>query len=62
LGTAGIILLFGLNPFRRSAAGLSILAGLGLLACSVAQEEWKERIAASRRNDQIDEVTAGWSA
>jgi hypothetical protein len=62
LGTAGIILLFGLNPFRRSAAGLSILAGLGLLACSVAQEEWKERTAASRRNDQIDEVTPGWSA
>jgi len=62
LGTAGIILLFGINPFRRSAAGLSILAGLGLLACSVAQEEWKERTGASRRNDEIiDEVTAGWS-
>ncbi|HEX9270980.1 MAG TPA: BON domain-containing protein [Candidatus Binatia bacterium] len=62
LGTAGIILLFGLNPFRRSAAALSILAGLGLLACSVAEEEWRERNRSEQPSDEIDEVTAGWSA
>lgn len=56
LGTAGVTLLFGLNSFRRSAVALSILAGLGLLACSVAQEEWKERNRSDRRNDKIDEV------
>ena len=62
LGTAGVILLFGPNPFRRSAVALSILAGLGLLACSVAQEEWKERNRSDQRSDKMEEVTAGWSA
>jgi hypothetical protein len=42
LGTAGMVLLFGLNPFRKSAVAWSLLAGLGLLSWSVAKEEWKE--------------------
>jgi len=42
LGTAGVVLLFGLNPFRKSAAAWSLLAGLGLLSWSVAKEEWRE--------------------
>src|SRR5215510_6022992 len=43
LGAAGFILIFGPNPFRRTAANLSLLVGLGLLACSVASEEIGER-------------------
>jgi hypothetical protein len=59
LGTAGIFLLFGLNPFRKSVAVLSALAGLGLLTYGVMEEE--------RNTDRSDrpnpaEVTAGWSA
>ena len=39
LGAAGFILIFGLNPFRKTTANLSLLVGLGLLACSVTAEE-----------------------
>ena len=39
LGALGFILIFGLNPFRRDTANLSLLVGLGLLSCSVAAEE-----------------------
>ena len=39
LGTAGFILIFGLNPFRKTTANLSLLVGLGLLACSFTAEE-----------------------
>jgi BON domain len=42
LGTAGVVLFFGLNPLRKSAVAWSLLAGLGLLSWSVAKEEWKE--------------------
>jgi hypothetical protein len=42
LGTVGVVLLFGLNPLRKSAAAWSLLAGLGLLSWSVAKEEWRE--------------------
>jgi hypothetical protein len=42
LGAAGFILIFGLNPFRKTTADLSFLVGLGLLACSVAAEEMGE--------------------
>ncbi|HXV82254.1 MAG TPA: BON domain-containing protein [Candidatus Binatia bacterium] len=61
LGTAGIVLLFGLNPFRRAAARLSLLAGLGLLACSVAEEERKEITRSRQGNGEVGEVSAGWS-
>jgi hypothetical protein len=62
LGTAGVVLLFGLNPLRRSVAALSILGGLGLLACSIAAEELRERNRSNRANEETGEVTAGWSA
>ena len=39
LGIAGFILIFGLNPFRKTTANLSLLVGLGLLACSFTAEE-----------------------
>ena len=42
LGMAGIYLLFKLNLLRRRAATLSLFTGLGLLAWSVAEEEWQE--------------------
>lgn len=61
LGTAGVVLLFGLNPFRRSAVRLSILTGLGLLACTVAEEERREINLSRQRDDQTGEVSAGWS-
>ena len=38
VGTAGLMFLLGFNPFRRSAASLSILVGLGLAACSSMAE------------------------
>jgi hypothetical protein len=39
---------------------LSILTGLGLLACSVAGEELIDRKSSQYRNDQIDK-TVGWN-
>jgi BON domain len=53
LGTAGMALLFTLNPFRRAVAGLSMLTGLGLLVCSVAEEEGRDRKRSDPRNDEI---------
>jgi BON domain len=47
LGATGFLLMFGLNPFRRSTANLSLLVGLGLLACSVAAEEIGESAGGS---------------
>jgi hypothetical protein len=61
VGTAGIILLFGLNPFRRGAVKLSIVAGLGLLACSVAEEERKMINGSRQNNAEVGAVSAGWS-
>jgi hypothetical protein len=61
LGTVGVVLLFGLNPFRKSAAAWSLLAGLGLLAWSVAEEESRESSRGDQRND-MDQATAGWTA
>jgi BON domain len=61
LGTAGIVLLFGLNPFRRTAVGLLMSTGLGLLACSVAEEEWRERNRSDSRNNEMD-ATVAWSS
>ena len=60
LVSAGIALLFELNLFRRTTAGLAMLAGLALLACSVAEEQRKERERSEWRNDEMD-ATAGWS-
>ena len=62
VGTAGMALLFGLNPLRKSAAGWSFLAGLGCLAWSVAKEEQREVRRAVGRRDETDKPTAGWSA
>jgi hypothetical protein len=62
VGMAGIYLLFKLNPFRRRAATLSVFTGLGLLAWSVAEEEWKEINRGAQRSDQIGEASAGRSA
>lgn len=59
LATAGVLFFFGFNPFRRTAINLSILTGLGLLACSVAGEELIDRKSSEYRNDQIDK-TVGW--
>jgi BON domain len=61
VGTTGIVLLFGLNPFRKSAAAWSILTGLGILAWSVAKEEWSETSRDNQREAEKDRVTAGWS-
>lgn len=60
LVSAGIALLFELDLFRRTTAGLAMLAGLALLACSVAEEQRKERERSEWRNDEMD-ATAGWS-
>jgi hyperosmotically inducible periplasmic protein len=60
LVSAGIALLFELNLFRRTTAGLAMLAGLALLACSVAEEQRKERERSEWRNDEMD-ATAGRS-
>jgi hypothetical protein len=54
IGTGGIILLFGLNPLRKSAAAWFLLTGLGLLSWSVAKEEWRERNRSDRRSDAMD--------
>jgi BON domain len=54
LGAAGLILIFGLNPFRRNTANLSLLVGLGLLACSVAAEEIGE--SSDNRNEKWPKV------
>ena len=54
LGAAGFILIFGPNPFRRTAANLSLLVGLGLLACSVASEEIGE--SSDNRNEKWPKV------
>ncbi|HSF56670.1 MAG TPA: BON domain-containing protein [Candidatus Binatia bacterium] len=62
LGTAGVVLIFGLNPFRKNAAAWSLLAGLGYLAWSVAEEEWRETSRSDRREAEMDKATAGWSA
>jgi hypothetical protein len=61
LGAAGVLLFFGLNPFRKSAAAWSLLTGLGLLSWSVAKEEW-ESSRSDRREAEMDKATAGWSA
>jgi hypothetical protein len=62
LGTAGVALLFGLNPFRKSAAAWSLLAGLAILAWSVAEEEWRETSRSDQGNAEMDKTTAGWTA
>jgi BON domain-containing protein len=50
VGAAGFILIFGLNPFRKTTANLSLLVGLGLLACSVTAEEIGESTDCSNRH------------
>jgi len=62
LATAGVLLLFGLNPFRKSAAAWSLLTGLGLLSWSVAKEEWREASRSDQRAAEMDKATAAWSA
>jgi hypothetical protein len=54
LGAAGFILIYRLNPFRRTTADLSFLVGLGLLACSVAAEEIEE--SSTNRNEKWPKV------
>jgi hypothetical protein len=61
VGTTGVLLLFGLNPFRKSAAAWSILTGLGILSWSVAREEWSEISRGEQREAERDRVTAGWT-
>jgi hypothetical protein len=50
LGAAGFMMIFGLNPFRRTTADWLFLVGLGLLACSVAAEEIGE--SSDNRNEK----------
>ena len=59
MGTAGILLLFGINPFRKSAAVLSALAGLGLLAYGLTEEESEIEQSDDGR---YAEVNTGWEA
>ena len=59
MGTAGILVLFGINPFRKSAAALSTLAGLGLLAYGLTEGESE----IEQSNDsRYAEVSTGWEA
>jgi hypothetical protein len=60
VGTTGVLLLFGLNPLRKSAAVWSILTTLGILACSVAREEWNGT-AQGERDAERNRVSAGWT-
>jgi hypothetical protein len=59
MGTAGILLLFGINPFRKSAAVLSALAGLGLLAYGFTEEESEIE---QTDDGRYAEVNTGWEA
>jgi BON domain len=59
LGTAGMLLLFGINPFRKSTALLSALAGLGLLAYGLTEGETEIGPADDSR---YAEASAGWEA
>jgi hypothetical protein len=59
MGTAGILVLFGINPFRKSAAALSTLAGLGLLAYGLTEGESEIEQSDDSR---YAEVSTGWEA
>jgi BON domain len=54
VGTAGILLLLGLNPLRKSVGALSALVALGLLAWGLTEEE-RDPDRAERHD-----YTAGW--
>jgi hypothetical protein len=59
VGTAGILLFLGISPFRKSTAILSMLAGLGLLAYGLTEEETEIGAADDSR---YAEAAAGWEA
>ena len=54
LGVAGFMLIYELNPFRKTTADLSFLVGLGLLAYSVAAEEIGE--SSDNRNEKWPKI------
>jgi BON domain len=56
LGISGAVLFLKLNPFGRNAIKLSILTALGLLACSILEEERKQRISSDERISEFSEI------
>jgi BON domain len=56
LGISGAVLFLKLNPFGRNAIKLSILTALGLLACSILEEERKQRTSSDARVSEFSEI------
>jgi hypothetical protein len=56
LGIGGVVLFLKLNPFGRNAINFSILTGLGLLACSILEEERKQRTSSDARGSEFSEI------
>ena len=56
LGIGGVVLFLKLNPFGRNAIKLSILTALGLLACSILDEERKQRTSSEARVSEFSEI------
>jgi BON domain len=56
LGTSGVVLFLKFNPFGRNVFNLSILTALGLLACSILEEERKQRTSSEARVSEFFEI------
>jgi osmotically-inducible protein OsmY len=59
VGASAACLLLALKPYRKGAALLSGMVGLGWLAYSVAEEEWARDEGEKKRAEP--DLTAGWS-